>query len=145
MTTNAGSTGSAAALGFTASAKEAEKNKTEKALLSFLRPEFVNRVDEVITFNALSRENFTEIAAIMLSDLAGVLRDKGIALTFTRPAAELVAESSYSVKYGARNMRRFISREIEDKIANEIISGYGKQITNVKVSVFEGAIKVECN
>ncbi len=145
MTTNAGSTTSAAALGFTASAKEAEKNKTEKALLSFLRPEFVNRVDEVITFNALSRENFTEIAAIMLSDLVGVLRDKGIEMTFTRPAAELVAESSYSVKYGARNMRRFISREIEDKIANEIVSGYGKRITNVKVSVSEGTIKVECN
>ncbi len=145
MTTNAGSTGSAAALGFTASAKEAEKNKTEKALLGFLRPEFVNRVDEVITFNALSRENFTEIASIMLSDLAGVLRDKGIDMTFTRPAAELVAESSYSVKYGARNMRRFISREIEDKIANEIVSGYGKQISDVKVSVFEGNIKVECN
>ncbi|MBR3964085.1 MAG: ATP-dependent Clp protease ATP-binding subunit [Clostridia bacterium] len=145
MTTNAGSTGSAAALGFTASAKEAEKNKTEKALLGFLRPEFVNRVDEVITFNALSRENFTEIASIMLSDLAGVLRDKGIDMTFTRPAAELVAESSYSVKYGARNMRRFISREIEDKIANEIVSGYGKQISAVKVSVFEGNIKVECN
>ena len=145
MTTNAGSTGSAAALGFTASAKEAEKNKTEKALLGFLRPEFVNRVDEVITFSALSRENFTEIAAIMLSDLAGVLRDKGIDMTFTRPAAELVAESSYSVKYGARNMRRFISREIEDKIANEIVSGYGKQISAVKVSVSEGTIKVECN
>jgi ATP-dependent Clp protease ATP-binding subunit ClpA len=145
MTTNAGSTGSAAALGFTASAKEAEKNKTEKALLSFLRPEFVNRVDEVITFNALSSDNFTEIASIMLNDLAGVLREKGIEMTFTRPAAELVAQSSYSVKYGARNMRRFISREIEDKIANEIVSGYGKQISSVKVSVFEGAIKVECN
>jgi ATP-dependent Clp protease ATP-binding subunit ClpB/ATP-dependent Clp protease ATP-binding subunit ClpC len=81
----------------------------------------------------------------MLADLAGVLRDKGIDMTFTRPAAELVAESSYSVKYGARNMRRFISREIEDKIANEIVSSYGKQITAVRVSVSEGNIKVECN
>jgi ATP-dependent Clp protease ATP-binding subunit ClpB/ATP-dependent Clp protease ATP-binding subunit ClpC len=142
MTTNAGSTGSAAALGFTASAKEAEKNKTEKALLGFLRPEFVNRVDEVITFSALSRENFTEIAAIMLSDLAGVLRDKGIDMTFTRPAAELVAESSYSVKYGARNLRRTIQTEIEDKASELIISSYDSKISGVSAFVEDGEIKV---
>jgi len=125
MTTNAGSTGKAATAGFTMSAQEANEDKTKKALNDFLRPEFINRVDEIITFRHLTVEDFRYIAGIMLGDLAKQLEKKGIALTFREGAVAYVAEKSFSETYGARNMRRFIQKEIEDPIAGEIISKKG--------------------
>ena len=122
MTTNAGSGSSSSALGFTASGEQAEKNRVEKALLEFLRPEFLNRVDEVIVFNSLTEENFTSIVDIMLSDLGGVLKERNIDFNYTGAAARLIAKESYSVKYGARNMRRYILRHVEDPIAEAIVS-----------------------
>ncbi|MBP3377152.1 MAG: ATP-dependent Clp protease ATP-binding subunit, partial [Clostridia bacterium] len=97
----------------------------KRALEDFLRPEFINRVDEIITFNSLTQENFVGIAALMLSDLCGALAKKGINATFTDAAAGFVAEKSYSAKYGARNMRRFIQTEIEDKVAEKLIAARG--------------------
>lgn len=144
MTTNAGSTGAASALGFSSDSAEAEKNKTEKALLQFLRPEFLNRVDEVVTFNSLTKENFVSIAAIMLNDLKKVLEEKGISFKFSDSAAEYIAEKSYSVKYGARNMRRFIQREVEDQIASSIISDYSGSIRSVSVSANDSALYISC-
>jgi len=128
MTTNCGSQGPAANIGFNSSAFEAEKSRTEKSLLEFLRPEFLNRVDEVVVFNPLSKENFVSIADIMLGDLKGVLADRGIALEYGDEVVRFVAEKSYSEKYGARNMRRFIQKEIEDLLASEIIKDYSLNI-----------------
>ena len=125
MTTNAGSTGKSAAAGFTMSAAEVNEDKTKKALNDFLRPEFINRVDEIITFRHLTVEDFRYIAGIMLGDLAKQLEKKGIALTFREGAVAYVAEKSFSETYGARNMRRFIQKEIEDPIAGEIIGRKG--------------------
>ena len=101
------------------------EDKTKRALEEFLRPEFINRVDEIITFNPLTTENFKSIADIMLSDLAGMLEKKGIRVEYSESLRDLVAEKSYSAKFGARNMRRYIEREIEDRIAEEIIRSRG--------------------
>ena len=136
MTTNAGSTYAQNKPGFTSSPKAMYEDKTKRALEEFLRPEFINRVDEIITFNALSHDNFREIAKIMLGDLSGVLKKKGIDVTFTDSCVEHIAVSSFSEKYGARNMRRFIQNEIEDKIAGKIVETRGN-LSSLTVD-FEG-------
>ena len=136
MTTNAGSTDTSSAAGFGGTRNEADAAKTEKALSSFLRPEFLNRVDEVIVFNRLTRENFTGIAKIMLNELADALSEKGIKFAYTDSAADFIAEKSFDEKYGARNMRRYIQREVEDIIADRLISEYAAGIT---------AISLECD
>ncbi len=125
MTTNAGSTYAQSRAGFTDTPKAMAEDKTKRALEEFLRPEFINRVDEIITFNSLTKENFIEIAALMLSDLAKVLEKKGITSTFTDACRDYIAEKSFSTKYGARNMRRFIQTEIEDKIAEKLVEKRG--------------------
>ncbi len=138
MTTNAGSEKSAASVGFVEASGGIADARTEKALLSFLRPEFINRVDEVVTFSHLTRDNFKSIAKIMLGDLGNVLSEKGISFSYSDEAAELVAERSFSVKYGARNMRRLIQREIEDRLANEIIGDYDGRISRAELTVNNG-------
>ncbi len=145
MTTNAGSGRSAAALGFTSSESQAEKNRIEKALLEFLRPEFINRVDEVIVFNALSSRDFADIVKIMLGDLAKVLFERNIKLSYTEAAAKLIADESYSAKYGARNMRRYIQRNIEDSIAESIIGDMRGAVSDISITVRSGKIHVECS
>ena len=141
MTTNAGSTNFTSPVGFAESAESTSKEKTMKALSEFLRPEFINRVDEVITFRSLSAENFKSIADIMLGDLRELLETKGIKFAWSDSARDLVAEKSYSVKYGARNMRRFIQTEIEDKIAEQIIAMRGN-VAAVSADAENGEIKV---
>ena len=133
MTTNAGSTFAANSAGFTQSALQVANERTQKALEGFLRPEFLNRVDEIITFRSLDRDNFKAIADIMLGDLASILLERGIKMTYTESARDFVAESSYSDKYGARNMRRFIQKHIEDEIANDIIGNYKKAICAIAI------------
>ena len=125
MTTNAGSAGSSTLPGFTDSPDLVASEKTHKALSEFLRPEFINRVDEIITFRNLEMDDFRSIAKIMMGDLAANMAEKEISLTYTDSVTDYIAEKSYSVKYGARNMRRFIETEIEDKIAGEIIRTRG--------------------
>jgi ATP-dependent Clp protease ATP-binding subunit ClpA len=142
MTTNAGSGNSSSALGFTASKDEAEKNRTEKALMEFLRPEFLNRVDEIIVFNSLTEDNFASIVEIMLSDLESILKERNIALSYTNAAAKLIARESFSVKYGARNMRRYIQRNVEDPIAEAIVSDIAGTLSKVDVSVKDGCLSV---
>ncbi len=143
MTTNAGSEKSAASVGFVESEGGIASARTEKALSTFLRPEFLNRVDEIIVFKPLTRDNFRSIARIMLGDLATVLAEKGISFEYSDEAAALVAERSFSVKYGARNMRRFIQREIEDKLAEEIIADHDGKLTRATLSVSDGEFEVE--
>lgn len=142
MTTNAGSEKSSANVGFVGTEGGITEARTEKALSSFLRPEFINRVDEIVVFKSLTRENFKSIARIMLNDLGGVLAEKGISFEYSDDVAALVAEKSYSVKYGARNMRRFIQHEIEDRLAEIMISDYDRKISRVTVAVAEGKFEI---
>ncbi|MBE6622061.1 MAG: ATP-dependent Clp protease ATP-binding subunit [Ruminococcaceae bacterium] len=128
MTTNAGSTNASSTAGFSASRHEADAAKTEKALSQFLRPEFLNRIDEIIVFNHLTQEDFASIASIMLNDLKTVLKEKDIDFHYSEAASAYVAKASFSEKYGARNMRRFIQREVEDVVADRLISGYASGI-----------------
>jgi len=145
MTTNAGSDKTANQVGFeTSSDMTAEEAKTEKALSTFLRPEFLNRVDEVITFRSLSPDDFAKIAAIMLTQLAEVLAERGITLHFDKAVQKNIAEKSYSHKFGARNMRRYIQTHVEDKLAEEMISRYGENITQVSLTVKKGDIQLLC-
>ena len=145
MTTNAGSTNSSGRAGFASADRlSAEEARTMKALEGFLRPEFINRVDEIITFNSLTEDNFAKIAEIMLGELQIALAEKGIDLTYTNEALTFVGEKSYSAKFGARNMRRFIQTHIEDAIAEKVIADYNRTITKVHISVQNGKIEVTC-
>ena len=145
MTTNAGSTNSSGRAGFaTADNLSVEEARTMKALEGFLRPEFINRVDEIITFNSLTKENFERIAAIMLDELKTALAEKGMDLTYSDEALRYVGEKSYSAKFGARNMRRFIQTHIEDAIAEKVIADYNRTISKVYIGVKDDKIEVTC-
>lgn len=139
MTTNAGSTYAQNKPGFSQNQNALTEDKTRRALADFLRPEFLNRVDEIITFNSLSRDDFKRIASIMLSDLGGVLEKKGIATVFTDACRDLVAGKSYSEKYGARNMRRYIQTAVEDKVAELLVSRRG-DVKNITIDAENGEI-----
>ena len=129
--------------GFAEKREEVAKDKTERALRAFLRPEFINRIDEIITFNHLTKNDFVKIADIMLGKLKTHLADKGIKLVYNNDVLVHIAENSYSEKYGARNMRRYIERHVEDKLANITIENYGKDIFGMSLSVKDGEIAVE--
>ncbi|MBE6627935.1 MAG: ATP-dependent Clp protease ATP-binding subunit [Ruminococcaceae bacterium] len=144
MTTNAGSDRTAALAGFSAEAGHAEDIKTQKALESFLRPEFINRVDEIITFRSLDEKDFEKIAAIMLEELKTALAEKDIQLSYTDAALRLIAEKSFSRKYGARNMRRYIQKEVEDALAELIIADYTRSYTTAKISARDEKIVIHC-
>lgn len=126
MTTNAGSNLNMATLGFTDNESKSLENKTQKALADFLRPEFINRVDEIITFRSLDEKDFAEISTIMLNDLKTALEEKNILFKFTESSAEAIAKKAFSKKYGARNLRRLIQTDVEDKMANLIIENRSK-------------------
>ena len=143
MTTNAGSDRSGATVGFLDAEKDATENpRTEKALSTFLRPEFLNRVDEIITFRSLDEADFSRIAGIMMNELKTALAERGITLSFTKDALSLIATRSYSHKFGARNMRRYIQDHVEDALAEKIIADYQKSITHASVSVRDGELHI---
>ena len=144
MTTNAGSTYSSGKAGFATDNTSANEGRTMKALEGLLRPEFINRVDEIITFNSLTEENFERISEIMLGELKAALVEKGISLTYTSDVLKYVAEKSYSAKFGARNMRRFIQTHIEDAIAEKVIADYNRTISKIHISVVNGEIDIAC-
>ena len=123
---------------------KSDSERTERALSEFLRPEFINRVDEVITFRSLDKEDFCKIAEIMLGQLRDTLKEKGISLSYTAEAVRLIAESSFSEKYGARNMHRYIQKNVEDKLAERLIADYTHSYTQALISVSEGEIAVNC-
>ncbi len=131
MTTNAGSETNSNVSGFAKSVNTVAKEKTEKALFNFLRPEFINRIDEIITFNHLNIDSFSRIADIMLGKLRDAMAEKDIKLTFGEDVLALIASKSYSEKFGARNMRRYIEKEIEDRIAEAIISAYPAKLLGI--------------
>jgi ATP-dependent Clp protease ATP-binding subunit ClpA len=144
MTTNAGAVGVESAVGFSLDMQSAQESKTEKALSSFLRPEFINRVDEIITFRSLEKDDFVKIAAIMLSDLQKSLNEKGISLSFDEASTKYLADKAFSKKFGARNLRRVITKEVEDKIAEEIISSYGSGVASVALTADENGLSIVC-
>ena len=143
MTTNAGSERSNAVSGFSDDRQAQTEDRVEKALLKFLRPEFLNRIDEVITFRHLEIPDFERIADIMLGKLKDHLLEKGITLTYTPQVLKFIAESSYSEKYGARNMRRFIEKNVEDEIAEILIGAYPKNVVGIAMSISSGKIKFD--
>jgi ATP-dependent Clp protease ATP-binding subunit ClpC len=135
MTSNAGSQlKGAAPLGFGETLTEQTKEKALKALNDFMRPEFLNRVDEIISFNQLTKGDFDRIADIMLSDLRQNLSERGISFTWDEDAVRYLVDTSFSIKYGARNLRRLIQREVEDGIASTIIDSYERKITKVHLT-----------
>ena len=142
MTSNAGSATKEGTVGFGRSANEQDADRAMKALQQFLRPEFINRVDAVICFNRLSEENFKSIARIMLDELATSLKDKGIVFTYDDALVDFLTEKSYSLTYGARNLRRTIQKELEDPMATKIIDSYDAPITQVKATAENGAVKL---
>ena len=120
-----------------------KKDRTEKALSGFLRPEFINRIDEIITFRHLDRDDFVKIADIMLSKLRDHFADKGIKRIYNDEVLSLIAKESYSEKYGARNMRRYIERNVEDKLAAVILDNYGSNIKGISLTAPDNDIKVD--
>ena len=143
MTSNAGSdTKSAGAVGFGGSADDQGKERTMKALRDFLRPEFLNRVDEIICFNHLSKENFAGIARIMLEELRKSLGDKGYTFRYDDALVDHLVEKSYSMTYGARNLRRLIQKELEDPMAARIIDSFENPITQISATAADGAVQL---
>ncbi len=133
MTSNAGSTtGSTGSVGFGRSETEQGKAKAMKALEGFLRPEFINRVDEIVYFNKLTEDNFKAIAQIMLTELSQNLREKGIAFSYDNGLMDYLTKKSYSQTYGARNLRRQIQKDLEDPIATKIIDSYMEPLSKIR-------------
>ena len=143
MTSNAGSdTKSAGAVGFGSSADDQGRERIMKALQDFLRPEFLNRVDEIVCFNHLTKENFAGIARIMLDELKASLGDKGYTLRYDEALVDYLVEKSYSLTYGARNLRRLIQKELEDPMAARIIDAFEHPITQISATVRDGAVQL---
>ena len=134
MTSNAGSDVKGGSLGFDRSANQLGKEKAMKGLESFLRPEFINRVDEIVYFNQLTEDNFKDIARIMLSELDGVLKEKNIAFSYDESVLDYLVKKSYSAAYGARNLRRQIQKDLEDPIAAKLIQRYADPVTRIGLS-----------
>ena len=124
MTSNAGSDRKDGSVGFGKTVSEQSKEKTLKALGEFLRPEFINRVDEVVCFNKLTEENFRAIAGIMLGELRDSLASRGLTFDWDGSLVDYLVKKSYSVQYGARNLRRTIQKDLEDPIAEKLIDAY---------------------
>jgi ATP-dependent Clp protease ATP-binding subunit ClpC len=142
MTSNAGSASKEGTVGFGRTVSQQDKEKAMKALEQFLRPEFINRVDEVVCFNRLSEENFRAIAKIMLGELTTSLSEKGIAFTYDDALVNYLTHKSYPLTYGARNLRRTIQKELEDPMAVKIIEGYDHPVTQVKATAENDAVAV---
>lgn len=139
MTTNAGSTLTMSQAGFGAGGVE---TKTEKALAEFLRPEFINRIDAVITFNPLTKKDFYGIVRVMLCDVANVMAERGIEFSYTEEVCAFIVDNSFSTKFGARNMRRYIESNIEDAIAELLITKKGVSPEKITADVKDGKITV---
>ena len=143
MTSNAGSEGRVGGMGFGKTENDMVKEKIMKALRDFLRPEFINRVDEIITFNHLTEENFLGIADIMLKELKDSLSARGLALSWNDDLRQLLVKEAYSVTYGARNLRRTIQKELEDPISEAIIDSFERPISAISIRVENDSIKLD--
>ena len=143
MTSNAGSEGRVGGLGFGRSDQDRTKEKTMGALRDFLRPEFINRVDEIIAFNHLTEENILGIADIMLSELRDSLTARGLALTWEEALRAYLVKEAYSMTYGARNLRRTIQQKLEDPISEKIIDSFESPISSLHIRIEDERVVVE--
>ena len=146
MTTNAGADRSSAVTGFFVDERvnDAGRERTERALSEFLRPEFLNRVDEIITFRHLSMKDFVLIADLRMRELAEALEEKGITLSYDSEVLNVIAEKSYSHKFGARHMQRYLRHHIEDVLAEKLIASYTQSISRVHVSADQDELTISC-
>ena len=142
MTSNAGSEGRVGGMGFGRTDQDMVKEKTMKALRDFLRPEFLNRVDEIITFNHLTEENFLGIADIMLTELKDSLATRGLELTWEDDLRHYLVKKAYSMEYGARNLRRTIQKDLEDPISEKIIDSFENPISIIAIRVENDQVKL---
>ena len=143
MTSNAGSSDRSNGVGFNKTEDEISKDKAIKGLREFLRPEFISRIDEIVVFRNLTKQDYGKIAALMLDEMKEPLSERNISLTYDQKALDAVAEKSYSKKFGARDIRRIIRSEIEDKIAEIIIDNSEKVVNNISVSADNNDITVK--
>ena len=143
MTTNAGSNRKGGAMGFGGTVSDMGRERTLKALGEFLRPEFINRVDEIVYFNSLTEENFRSIAELMLEETRDAIAERGISMTWNTALIDYLVRKSYSVTYGARNLRRTIQKDVEDAIAQKIIDCRGENAGHISVSADDSGVVVE--
>ena len=142
MTSNAGSTDKSIGVGFNRTENEITRDKAMKGLRDFLRPEFISRIDEIVVFRDLTKENYSDIAALNLDEMKEPLGEKDISLDYTREALDLIAEKSFGKPYGARDIRRVIRDEVEDKVA-ELILERGSEINRISISADGDRLIVE--
>ena len=143
MTTNAGSNTKGGSLGFGGSLNDMGRERALKALNDFLRPEFINRVDEIVYFNQLSEDNFRRIAELMLAETRDAIAERGIAMSWNDSLIDYLVKRSYSVTYGARNLRRTIQKDVEDAIAEKIIERRGENVARIRLSADDEKVRVE--
>lgn len=143
MTTNAGSNRKGGAMGFGGTVNDMGRERALKALGEFLRPEFINRVDEIVYFNSLTEENFRSIAKLMLEETRDAIAERGISITWNTALIDYLVRKSYSVTYGARNLRRTIQKDVEDAIAQKIIDCRGENAGHISVSADDNGVIVE--
>ncbi len=144
MTSNAGSERKDGSLGFGRTMSEQSKEKAMKALNEFLRPEFINRVDEIVCFNRLSEDDFRRIADIMLTELQASLGERGLAFNWEESLIDHLVKKSYSVTYGARNLRRTIQKDVEDPVAEKIIESYVTPVRSIRITASDGSVHLQC-
>ena len=142
MTSNAGSERRESSVGFGATRGQQSRDKAVKALSEIMRPEFLNRVDEIIAFNPLSQSDFEKIAGIMLGDLQTAVARSGLTLTWDESLVHYLAKEGYSAQYGARNLRRLIEKKVEDPAASLILNSYENPIRRLTVTAEDGEIRV---
>ena len=142
MTTNAGSNTRTGALGFGLSTDDQSRERAQRALNEFLRPEFLNRIDEIVYFNHLTEENFRAIAALMLDEVRAAMAERGMTLHWTPAVIDYLVRKGYSETYGARNLRRTIQKELEDVMAAQIIDSYEHPVTQIHASMEDGKLVV---
>lgn len=143
MTTNAASNRKGGAMGFGGTVNDMGRERALKALGEFLRPEFINRVDEIVYFNSLTEENFRSIAKLMLEETRDAIAERGISMTWNTALIDYLVRKSYSVTYGARNLRRTIQKDVEDAIAQKIIDCRGENAGHISVSADDNGVIVE--
>ena len=142
MTSNAGSTDKSTGIGFNKTESEVSKEKSMKALSDFLRPEFLSRIDEIVTFAPLTKENYESIAALMLDEMKEPLAEKGITLKYSKKALTAIADKAFGQKFGARDIRRVIREEIEDKVAELIITSTADPFKTIKIGEKKGELEI---
>ena len=145
MTTNAGSNTNTLTVGFGGTVGDMGREKALKALNDFLRPEFLNRVDEIIYFNSLTEENFASIAVLMLEEVRDVMRGNGIDLTWDDSVPAYLVRKGFSAVYGARNLRRLIQKEVEDEVAARMIEARGNTIREIALRAHDDRILCTVN